>query len=158
NTDESINAIVVIGAGRTFIAGADVNEFQKPTAPDYVAVIRACLLTVEDSAKPVVMAIHGAALGGGLETAMAGHYRLIAPSAQVGQPEVKLGFIPGAGGTPRLPRRAGVAQAVEMCGFGAPVKAHEALAAGIVDRIIDGELPVGAVALAREVAAETITK
>ncbi len=153
-----MRAIVVIGSGRTFIAGADVNEFQKPTAGEYVAEIRACLSTIEDSAKPVVMAIHGAALGGGLETAMAGHYRVIAPSAQVGQPEVKLGLIPGAGGTQRLPRLAGVAKAVEMCAFGAPVKAQEALAAGIVDRIVDGDLRAGAVAFAREIADKPIPR
>ena len=152
NADAEVRAIVVIGAGRTFISGADVNEFLKPTAGVYVAEIRACLSTIEDSAKPVVMAIHGAALGGGLETAMAGHYRLIAPSAQVGQPEVKLGLIPGAGGTWRLPRLAGVAKAVEMCAFGTPVKAQEALAAGIVDRIIEGDLRAGAVEFARDVA------
>ncbi len=95
NADPEVPAIVVIGGGRTFIAGADVNEFLKPTCREYVAKIRACLATIEDSAKPVVMAIHGAALGGGLETAMAGHYRLIVPAAQVGQPEVKAGFDPG---------------------------------------------------------------
>jgi 3-hydroxyacyl-CoA dehydrogenase len=106
----------------------------------------------------VVVAIHGAALGGGLETAMAGHYRLIAPGAQVGQPEVKLGLIPGAGGTQRLPRLAGVAKAVEMCAFGAPVKAQEALAAGIVDRIVNGDLRVGAVIFAREVADKPIRR
>ena len=152
NADLEARAIVVIGSGRTFIAGADVHEFQKPTSGEYVANIRACLSVIEDSAKPVVMAIHGAALGGGLETAMAGHYRLIAPSAQVGQPEVKLGLIPGAGGTQRLPRLAGVAKAVELCAFGAPVKAQEALVAGIVDQIVDGDLHAGAVAFAREMA------
>ena len=104
------------------------------------------------------MAIHGAALGGGLETAMAGHYRVIASPAQVGQPEVKLGLIPGAGGTQRLPRLAGVAKAVEMCAFGAPVKAQEALAAGIVDRIIDGDLRTAAVDFAREVADKPIRR
>ena len=158
NADAEVHSIVVIGNGRTFIAGADVHELQKPTAVEYVTGLRACLQTIENSAKPVVMAIHGAALGGGLETAMAGHYRLIAPSAQVGQPEVKLGLIPGAGGTLRLPRLAGVAKAVEMCAFGAPVKAQEALAAGIVDRIIDGDLRASAVAFAREVAGEPIRR
>jgi 3-hydroxyacyl-CoA dehydrogenase len=158
NADAEVRAIVVIGSGRTFIAGADVNEFQKPTAGAYVAEIRECLATMEDSAKPVVMAIHGAALGGGLETAMAGHYRLIAPSAQVGQPEVKLGLIPGAGGTQRLPRLAGVAKAVEMCAFGAPVKAQEALAAGIVDRIVEGDLRAGAVDFAREMTGQPIRR
>jgi 3-hydroxyacyl-CoA dehydrogenase len=158
NADAEVRAIVVIGSGRTFIAGADVNEFQKPTASGYVAEIRACLQAIEESAKPVVMAIHGAALGGGLETAMAGHYRLIAPTGQVGQPEVKLGLIPGAGGTQRLPRLAGVAKAVEMCVFGAPVKAQDALAAGIVDRIADGDLRAGAVEFAREVADKPIQR
>jgi 3-hydroxyacyl-CoA dehydrogenase len=158
NADPEVRALVVMGAGRTFIAGADINEFQKATAGEYVARIRTCLSTIEDSAKPVVMAIHGAALGGGLETAMAGHYRLIAPSAQVGQPEVKLGVIPGAGGTQRLPRLAGVAKAVEMCAFGAPVKAQEALAAGIVDRIVDGDLRAGAVEFVRQVVSKPIPR
>jgi 3-hydroxyacyl-CoA dehydrogenase len=158
NADAEAHAIVVIGSGRTFIAGADVHEFQKPTSGEYVAGLHACLSTIEDSAKPVVMAIHGAALGGGLETAMAGHYRAIAPSAQVGQPEVKLGLIPGAGGTQRLPRLAGVAKAVEMCAFGAAIKAPEALASGIVDRIIDGDLRAGAVNFAREVADKPIRR
>ena len=158
NADAEVRSIVVIGGGRTFIAGADVNEFQKPTANEYVVGLRTCLLAIEDSAKPVVMAIHGAALGGGLETAMAGHYRLIAPFAQVGQPEVKLGLIPGAGGTQRLPRLAGVVKAVEMCAFGAPVKAQDALAAGIVDRIVDGDLRAGAVVFAREIAGHAIRR
>ncbi len=152
NADAEVHSIVVIGSGRTFIAGADVNEFGKSTSDRYLASLVAAVNAVEDSAKPVVMAIHGSALGGGLETAMAGHYRVIAPSAQVGQPEVKLGLIPGAGGTQRLPRLAGVAKAVEMCAFGAPVKAQEALDAGIVDRIIEGDLRAGAVAFAREIA------
>jgi 3-hydroxyacyl-CoA dehydrogenase len=158
NTDASIRAIVVIGAGRTFIAGADVNEFGKPTSAQYLASLREAVRTVEDSAKPVIMAIHGSALGGGLETAMAGHYRVIAPSAQVGQPEVKLGLIPGAGGTQRLPRLAGVDKAVEMCAFGAPVKAQEALASGIVDQIIGGDLRSGAIAFANEIAAQPFRK
>ena len=158
NTDPSVRAIVVIGAGRTFIAGADVNEFGKPTSTQYLASLREAVRTVEDSSKPVVMAIHGSALGGGLETAMAGHYRVIAPSAQVGQPEVKLGLIPGAGGTQRLPRLAGVAKAVEMCAFGAPVKAPDALAAGIVDQIIEGDLRTGAIAFANEIATKPFRK
>src|SRR5438067_1968288 len=106
----------------------------------------------EKSPRPVVMAIHGQAFGGGLEVAMAGHYRVIAPSAQVGQPEVKLGLIPGAGGTQRLPRLAGVAKAIDMCAFGEPISAREALIAGIVDRMIDADLLTGAVAFAREIA------
>ena len=85
------------------------------------------LYAIEDCAKPVVMAIHGTALGGGLELAMAGHYRVATPDAQVGQPEVKIGLIPGAGGTQRLPRLAGVAKAAEMCAFGEPISARDAL-------------------------------
>ncbi len=98
------------------------------------------------------MAIHGTAFGGGLEVAMAGHYRVMAASAQAGQPEVKLGIIPGAGGTQRLPRLAGVAKAVEMCAFGEPVSAHEAHALGIADAVIEGDLLAGAIAFAREAA------
>ena len=104
------------------------------------------------------MAIHGTAFGGGLEVAMAGHYRVLAPTAQVGQPEVKLGIIPGAAGTQRLPRLAGVAKAVEMCAFGEPVGAREAHDLGIVDAIIEGDLLAGAMAFAREVAAKPCPK
>src|SRR6266487_4842302 len=116
------------------------------------------LLKIEDCRKPVVMAIPGTAFGGGLELAMAGHYRVAAPSAQVGQPEVKLGLIPGAAGTQRLPRLAGVAKAVEMCAEGNPIKAQDALMAGILDRLIDGDLLSGAVAFAREVAGKPAPK
>jgi 3-hydroxyacyl-CoA dehydrogenase len=116
------------------------------------------LLKIEDSRKPVVMAIHGTAFGGGLELAMAGHYRVAAPGAQVGQPEVKLGIIPGAGGTQRLPRLAGVAKGVEMCAAGNPVKVEEAVKLGIIDRIIEGDLLAGAVAFAREIASKPALK
>jgi len=157
--DPSIKAVVVMGAGSTFIAGADIREFQKVTSGQKPrGTLLPTLLAIEDSPKPVVMAIHGQALGGGLEVAMAGHYRVIALSAQVGQPEVKLGIIPGAAGTQRLPRLAGVAKAVEMCAFGEPIQAQEALALGIVDRIIEGDLLTGAVAFAREVAQRLATK
>src|SRR5260370_2581861 len=104
------------------------------------------------------MAIHGRAFGGGRELAMAGHYRNALPNAQVGQPEVKLGIIPGAAGTQRLPRLAGVAKAVEMCTDGNPVKAEEALKLGIVDRLIQGDLLTGAVAFAREIAGQPAPK
>jgi 3-hydroxyacyl-CoA dehydrogenase len=151
--DPAVKAVVVIGAGSTFIAGADIREFQKMTSGEKPrGTLLPTLLAIEDSPKPVVMAIHGQALGGGMEVSMAGHYRVIAPSAQVGQPEVKLGIIPGAAGTQRLPRLAGVAKAVDMCAFGEPITAQEALALGIVDRIIEGDLVTGAVAFAREVA------
>src|SRR6185312_15500110 len=158
--DGSVIAAVVIGGGRTFIAGADIKEFAKMTSgkaktgPELLPL----LLQIENCSKPVVMAIHGTAFGGGLEVAMSGHYRVAAPSAQVGQPEVKLGLIPGAAGTQRLPRLAGVAKAVEMCADGNPIKAKEALALGIVDRLIDGDLLAGAVAFAREVAGKPAPK
>jgi 3-hydroxyacyl-CoA dehydrogenase len=151
--DASIKAVVLIGGGRTFVAGADIKEFAKMTsgAPRGAGLLP-LLLKIEDSGKPIVVAIHGTALGGGLELAMAGHYRVAVAAAQVGQPEVKLGLIPGAGGTQRLPRLAGVAKAVEMCATGIPINAQGALEFGIVDRIVEGDLLAGAVAFAREVA------
>jgi len=154
-----VAAVVVIGGGRTFIAGADIKEFGKITAGTRPRLaLYPALLKIEDSTKPVVMAIHGTAFGGGLEVAMAGHYRVAASTAQVGQPEVKLGIIPGAAGTQRLPRLAGVAKAVEMCAFGEPIDAKTALSCGILDKIIDGDLLEGAVAFAREVAANPAPK
>src|SRR5215467_3393265 len=152
--DASVKAAVLIGGGRTFVAGADIKEFGKITSGQSqrgVAFVP-LLIRIEDCNKPVVMAIHGIAFGGGLELAMAGHYRVASPDAQVGQPEVKLGIIPGAAGTQRLPRLAGVAKAVEMCAEGNPVKAPEALKLGIVDRLIEGDLLTGTLAFAREIA------
>src|SRR5207302_2152994 len=126
--DPEVHAVVIIGGGRTFIAGADIKEFGKITSAEKPRFsLHALLNRTEDSKKPVVMAIHGTAFGGGLEVAMSGHYRVAAPTAQVGQPEVKLGIIPGAGGTQRLPRLAGVKKAVEMCAFGEPIDAKTAL-------------------------------
>jgi len=157
--DDSVKAAVLIGGGRTFVAGADIKEFGKMTSGrPRGAGLLPLLLKMEDSTKPVIVAIHGTAFGGGLELAMAGHYRVAVSGAQVGQPEVKLGIIPGAAGTQRLPRLAGVAKAVEMCATGNPVKAEEALKFGIVDRIIDGDLLTGAIAFAREVAARPAPK
>jgi 3-hydroxyacyl-CoA dehydrogenase len=153
--DDSIQALVLIGAGRTFIAGADIREFGKITSgqrKDRFSLVEV-MLAMEDSTKPVICALHGTAFGGGLEVAMGAHYRVAVPAAQVGQPEVKLGLIPGAAGTQRLPRLAGVAKAVEMCAFGEPVKGPAALECGIVDRLIEGDLLTGAVAFAREVIA-----
>jgi 3-hydroxyacyl-CoA dehydrogenase len=160
NGDASVKAAVLIGGGRTFVAGADIKEFGKMTSGKSQGGVPfvPLLMRIEDCSKPVVMAIHGTAFGGGLELAMAGHYRVAAPSAQVGQPEVKLGIIPGAAGTQRLPRLAGVAKAVEMCADGNPIKAQEALQLGIVDRLIDGDLLAGAVAFAREVAGKPAPK
>lgn len=157
--DDSVKAAVLIGGGRTFVAGADIKEFGKMTSgKPRGAGLLPLLLKIEDSSKPVIVAIHGTAFGGGLELAMAGHYRVALSTAQVGQPEVKLGLIPGAAGTQRLPRLAGVAKAVEMCTTGNPVKAEEALKFGIVDRIIEGDLLAGAVAFAREVSGKPVPK
>ena len=150
--DPEIKAGVLIGGGRTFIAGADIKEFGKITsgAKQRDIGLNEILNMMENCPKPIVAAIHGTAFGGGLETAMGAHYRVAVASAQVGPPECKLGIIPGAGGTQRLPRLAGVAKAVEMCAYGDPVKAPVALEAGIINRIVDGDLLAGAVAFARE--------
>jgi 3-hydroxyacyl-CoA dehydrogenase len=158
--DDSVSAAVLIGGGRTFVAGADIKEFGKLASGKNPrgAGLLPLLLQIEDCRKPVVMAIHGTAFGGGLELAMAGHYRIAAPGAQVGQPEVKLGIIPGAAGTQRLPRLAGVAKAVEMCAEGNPVKVEDAAKLGIIDRIIEGDLLADAVRFAREVAGRPAPK
>src|SRR5882724_2523525 len=150
--DEGAKAAVLVGGGRTFVAGADIREFGKMTSgKPRGAGLLPLLLKIEDSSKPVIVAIHGTAFGGGLELAMAGHYRVALSTAQVCQPEVKLGIIPGAAGTQRLPRLAGVAKAVEMCAGGDPIKAKEALSLGIVDKLIEGDLTAAAVAFAREI-------
>src|SRR6266851_8104093 len=157
--DDSVKATVLIGGGRTFVAGADIKEFGKMTSgKQRGAGLLPLLLKIEDSSKPTIVAIHGTAFGGGLELAMAGHYRVALSTAQVGQPEVKLGLIPGAAGTQRLRRLAGVEKAVEMCTSGNPVKAEEALKFGIVDRLIEDDLLAGAVAFAREVAGKSAPK
>src|ERR1700728_1349942 len=159
DNDPSLKAAILIGGGRTFVAGADIKEFGKMTSgKSRGAGLLPLLLSVENCSKPVVMAIHGAAFGGGLELAMAGHYRVASSDAQVGQPEVKLGLIPGAAGTQRLPRLAGVAKALEMCTDGKPVAAPEACHLGIIDRLIEGDLLAGAVAFAREVAGRPIPR
>jgi 3-hydroxyacyl-CoA dehydrogenase len=158
--DSSVRAMVVIGGGRTFIAGADIKELEAAArnpesgGPD----LHPLLARIEDCAKPVIMAIHGTALGGGLEIAMAGHYRVAVAEASLGAPEVNLGIIPGAEGTQRLPRLVGVAAAVEMCVSGRPVKAPQALQMGLIDRVIDGDLLSGAVSFAGEVAGQPVRK
>jgi 3-hydroxyacyl-CoA dehydrogenase len=151
--DPAVGAIVMMGTGSTFVAGADIRQLEDlawgrgPGAPN----IHELLLKIENCAKPIIMAIHGAALGGGLELAMAGHFRVAVRSARVGQPEVNLGIIPGAEGTQRLPRLAGVEKAVEMCVTGKLLTASEALDAGIIDAILEGDLQLEAVAFARRV-------
>ncbi|MBO6824657.1 MAG: enoyl-CoA hydratase/isomerase family protein [Sneathiella sp.] len=151
NADDSVTSIVLHCAGRTFIAGADITEFGKPPQePSLNAVIEA----IENSKKPVVAAVHGTALGGGLETALGCHYRVCSPTAQVGLPEVKLGILPGAGGTQRLPRVVGVPMALQMITSGNPIKAAKALEVGLVSEIVDGDLKEGAKAFAQKVADE----
>ena len=153
--DDQIKAAVLIGSGRTFIAGADIREFGKVTSGEKRGgSLLPLLLAIEDCPKPVIAAIHGTAFGGGLEVAMPCHYRVAVPAAQLGQPEVKLGIIPGAAGTQRLPRLAGVAKAVEMCALGEPITAGEALACGLIDKLIEGDLLTGAITFAREIVAK----
>jgi len=157
--DPAVQGIVLIGAGSTFVAGADIHGFKllrtREDALGRVGGSHALLVRLEDVTKPVVAAIHGNALGGGLELAMGCHYRVATRDASVGQPEVLLGLIPGAGGTQRLPRLVGAAKAIEMCVEGKPVRAPEAHAAGLIDAIIDGELLAGAIAFARARAGQT---
>jgi 3-hydroxyacyl-CoA dehydrogenase len=157
--DSSVKAAVLIGGGKTFIAGADINMFVQMTSGKGGRInLLPTLLKIENCTKPVVVAIHGNALGGGLEVAQACHYRVASPDARVGQPEVSLGIIPGAGGTQRLPRLAGIAKSVELCTVGKPIKAGEAVEAGIIDKLIEGDLLKGAVAYAREVAGKKAPK
>lgn len=152
--DSTIRAIVLMGAGRTFSGGADIKEFDQimvGSLPD--RGLHSLLRTLEGCSKPVIAAIHGNCYGGGLETAMACHYRIAMRGAKLALPEVKLGLIPGAGGTQRLTRLAGVTKAAEMCSGGDPISAEDALQCGIVDRVIDADLLNGAVLFAREIAA-----
>ncbi|MGQ3030766.1 MAG: enoyl-CoA hydratase-related protein, partial [Ferrovibrionaceae bacterium] len=149
--DKDVRAIVLICRGKTFVAGADITEFGKPRTgtplPDLVDLI-------ENSPKPVVAAIHGTALGGGLELALACHYRVAVPSAKVGLPEVKLGLIPGSGGTQRLPRLVGVQKALELITSGAQVAAPVAEGLGIVDKVVpEASLEDAAIAFARDLLA-----
>ncbi len=151
-TDPNIQVIVLICAGRTFIAGADISEFGKPPLEPYLPDV---LQTLDSCSKPIIAALHGTALGGGLETALACRYRITAPGARVGLPEVNLGLIPGAGGTQRLPRIAGLESALDMITSGRQVGAKEALKMGMIDKISDQEdLLNAAVAFATQVLAK----
>ena len=133
-TDAGVKAIVIRGAGRLFCAGADITEFDKPIVlPMLPQVIDA----IEASAKPVIAAIHGMALGGGLEIALGCHYRLATRSAKLGLPEVKLGILPGAGGTQRLPRLAGIEPSLDMIVSGDPITAEKGLSIGLIDQLVD---------------------
>ena len=160
--DPGADAIVLIGAGSTFIAGADIKVFDTLKTRDdsfaRSAGTHALLRRMEDASKPLVAALHGNALGGGLEVAQACHFRVATKDARVGQPEVMLGIIPGAGGTQRLPRLCGAKMALEMCTDGKPVPAPKALAAGILDAIVQDNLLDGAVAFAASKAAAGETR
>ena len=148
--DPAVGAIVLICAGRTFVAGADISEFGKPPQQPGLSDIVAA---IEASARPVVAAIHGTALGGGLELALACHYRIAVPSARFGLPEVKLGLLPGGGGTQRLPRLVGIPKAMAMITTGDMIGAEEAKATGLIDEIVAGDLRAGAIAFAAKAAA-----
>ena len=146
--DDSVNAIVIACEGQTFFAGADITEFGKPPQQPWLPIV---VDRIENCSKPVVAAIHGTALGGGLEVALACHYRVAVSSARLGTPEVKLGLLPGAGGTQRLPRVAGVRKALEMTATGNPIGAKEGFDCGLIDRLVEGELIPHAVGYAEEV-------
>lgn len=146
SADDTIEAVVIACRGRTFIAGADIREFgappKEPGLPEVVEII-------EGMQKPVVAAIHGTALGGGLEVALSCHYRVAVPTAKVGLPEVKLGILPGAGGTQRFPRIAGVENALDAILSGRHIKADQALSWGVLDEVTDGDLEAAAIAFAQ---------
>lgn len=146
--DASVEAVVIACAGRTFISGADISEFGTPKAMAKPNLPDLCT-QLESLTKPTVAAIHGTALGGGLEVALSCHYRIADKKAQVGLPEVKLGILPGAGGTVRLPRVAGPETAVQMIVSGSPINATRALEAGVIDAIAEGDLVAEAVAFAK---------
>ncbi|MCZ6832049.1 MAG: 3-hydroxyacyl-CoA dehydrogenase NAD-binding domain-containing protein [Gammaproteobacteria bacterium] len=149
--DDSVNAIVLICAGRTFIAGADITEFGGPPKEPG---LHPTLADMENSSKPIIAAIHGTALGGGLETALVCNYRVCDAGARFGLPEVNLGLLPGAGGTQRLPRMVGPEKALQMVTSGAQIGADEALREGLVDEIVANDLRAGAIAFARKVLTE----
>ena len=144
---DASKAVVILCEGRTFVAGADIKEFGKPPKDPWLPEM---LAEVEASKKIVVAAIHGTALGGGFELCLASHYRCAVASAKVGLPEVKLGLLPGAGGTQRTPRLAGVKASLDLMTSGAPIGAESAEILGLIDRIVDGDLRESAIAYARE--------
>jgi 3-hydroxyacyl-CoA dehydrogenase len=153
--DAAIEAIVIACEGRTFVAGADIREFGKPPLPPGLPDV---LAIIEAASKPVVAAVHGTALGGGFELTLACHARVLDAKAIVGLPEVKLGLIPGAGGTQRLPRLIGMRAAIDLAASGRQVKADEALALGIADSIATGDLRESAIALARSLVGRPIRR
>ncbi len=151
--DPRVEAIVLLGHGRCFCGGADIREFDQPLAPGTL-ILPQVIQRIEDAPKPVIAAIHGVAFGGGCELALGCHYRLGAPSARLALPEVKLGLMPGAGGTQRLPRLIGVERALDMILSGEPVSADEARRLGLLDEVAAGAPPEAALAFARRLIAQ----
>jgi 3-hydroxyacyl-CoA dehydrogenase len=149
--DATVEAVVIIGGGKTFFAGADIREFEKRFDPPMVRDLQAWL---ERFSKPVIAAIHGTAFGGGLEVALCCHWRVAVPAAQFGLPEIKLGLMPGAGGTQRLPRLIGIEPAFDIMFSGSPIDAKRAAELGVIDAVIDGDLLAGGIEFARRVVAE----
>jgi 3-hydroxyacyl-CoA dehydrogenase len=149
--DDAVAGVVIMCAGRTFVAGADITEFGKPPREPLLGTV---IEAIEASPKPVIAAMHGTALGGGLELALGCHFRIAAPDTRLGLPEIKLGIIPGAGGTQRLPRLVGIDKAMAIILSGDPIPAREALDAGLIDGIVEGDLAAGALGFARHVVAE----
>ena len=152
--DDAVRAIMITGANKVFSGGADIREFNTPKALA-APTLRELILAAEASAKPVIAAIGGACMGGGLELSLGCHYRVAAPEAKLGLPEVKLGLIPGAGGTQRLPRAVGVERALEMIVSGNPVAAAKLAGTGLLDEVIPGDFDAGALAFAQRVVAES---
>jgi len=151
-SDQAVKAVVITGAGKAFSGGADIKEFNSPKSfaePSLHTVIAA----IEDADKPVIAAVHSVAMGGGLELALACHYRVASPGAQIALPEVKLGILPGAGGTQRLPRVVGVETALNMIVSGTPALSEKLAGTKLFDQMIDGDLMTGAIAFAGKVAA-----
>ncbi|MDE2289754.1 MAG: enoyl-CoA hydratase/isomerase family protein [Burkholderiales bacterium] len=149
--DGAIRAVIITGAGKAFSGGADIREFNTPKATQE-PTLRTVILALEASTKPVVAAIHSVAMGGGLELALGCHYRVAAPGAQIALPEVKLGLLPGGGGTQRLPRAVGLETALNMVVSGNPIKSEKLADSGLFDRMIEGDLMDGALAFAHEAA------
>ena len=150
--DPAVKATVIVCAGRTFIAGADITEFGKAHAAPFLPDV---LDQIENAKKPVVAAVHGTALGGGFEVALTAHYRIAVPSAKCGLPEIKLGLMPGAGGTQRLPRLVGVEKALDVILSGTPFSARDAKAWGVVDALAEeGKLREDAIRFANRLVAE----
>lgn len=149
--DPAIKALVIRCAGKTFIAGADIKEFDKPMVPP---LLPAVIEMMDAATKPIVAAVHGTVLGGGFEVALAAHYRVAAPGTKFGFPEVKLGIVPGAGGTQRTPRLAGLATAITLLTEGNPIGADKALATNLIDAIAQDDLGTAAIDFARQLVAD----